>query len=109
MNKTKSELLEHYARATPHRFCQFDCFLNVGEGDDIVKPDKDGDSLFNGETYELMSGQVAVRVLITPETAKEDALRALEKIRDWIDRDGFKSIRDLESSPSMATIRTSPF
>jgi hypothetical protein len=83
---TKAELLDHYATREPTRFLQFDAFANVGP-DTIVRPDQDGDSLFRTETFELMTGLPAVRVLITPGTSKEKALQLLDKIKDWIGRD----------------------
>lgn len=87
---TKKELLDHYARRAPQTFYQYDCFVNIGEGDCVMQPDEDGDTTFTSVTYELMSG-VPVRVLINPEGAtKGDVLRALCKIMEFIDKDGFK-------------------
>ena len=84
--KAKKEKLLHYADRDAENFFQFDAFTEVEPGDDIVRPDDDGDCLFSGVTTELMSG-VPVRVLIVPGVTQETALRALKKIQDWIERD----------------------
>lgn len=76
---TQEDLLKHYANRDPRRFIQFDCFCNVEPGDPIIVPDNDGDSEFILETYELMSGEPTVRILILPGTTKKDAIRVLRK------------------------------
>ena len=53
-----------------------------------MRPDRDGDCMFAGNTQELMTGLTNVRVLITPETSQGDVLRALKKVRKWIKQDG---------------------
>ena len=87
-HQLKSQLLNHYARRSPTLFHQFDAFTGVEPGDPIVVPDDDGDSLF-GEimTQELMSGGPSVRVLITAGTDKAAAIRALQKLTDFVERD----------------------
>ena len=83
---TKGDLLEHYAGKEPKPFIQYDCFVDA-KPDDVMSPDADGDGLFCLDTHELMYGS-SVRVLITPETSRGDAIRALRKIRKWIKDDG---------------------
>lgn len=85
MKKTKGELLEHYAGKDPTAFYQFDGFAGV-HGDDVLRPDDDGDSIMGGGTYELMTGAYAVRVLVTRGTPEAVAVRLLKKIRKSIKR-----------------------
>lgn len=73
----KTELLEKYAHKTPRAFCQFDGF----RGHPLNGFD---DELYTGWTDELMSGGPSVRILITPNTPKKDALRLIKKLRQWI-------------------------
>ena len=61
-------------------------FTNVGDGDSVVTPDHDGDSLFQSNTTELMTGCVDVRVLIVPGTSAETVVRALRKVASWAER-----------------------
>jgi hypothetical protein len=82
---TKAELLARYAEKIPCRFAQFDVFTNQGGGDDVMRPDDDGDCLFSGLTTELMTGLYAVRVLVTEGTPTSEALRALQKITAWVE------------------------
>ncbi len=84
--KTKTELLSHYAKKDPRAFRQFDGF-QVGSGDDVMRPDDDGDCLMGASTCELMTG-ADVRVLIPADTASADAITLLRKIITWIERDG---------------------
>ncbi len=81
---TKGDLLEHYAEKKPYPFVQFDFFSNVAKWDSVMHPDRDGDCVFKGPTYELMSGNSAVRILIRPDVSRKDALRGLSKIAGWI-------------------------
>jgi hypothetical protein len=87
MDKAKLEKLQHYASRDLTRFTQYDVGLHSSY-DDMFPPDKDGDTLSGGRTDELMTGTYGVRVLITDGTSKTDALRALEKVRKWIEKDG---------------------
>jgi hypothetical protein len=78
----KKELLGHYGRRKPKRFIQYDGFADV-EADYVMQPDKDGDTFFCRETYELMRGS-QVRVFLDPDASDETVLRLLVKIRDWV-------------------------
>jgi len=88
---TKDQLLQHYARRPPQRFTQLDGFTGVRFDDvmrgDEMHGDKDGHALMCSETYELMSGVYAVRLLVTAGTQKHDVLALLDKMRRWIARD----------------------
>ena len=86
----KGNLLEHYAGKEPCAFRQYDGFV-VGQGDDVLRPDADGDSLSSRETMELMTGCPEVRVLCSPGCTYDEALRLLKKIRRWIKKDGPKA------------------
>ncbi len=83
---TKDQLLQHYARRQPQRFTQLDGFTGV-TFDDVMHPDEEGHALMCGETYELMGGIYAVRLLVTAGTQKHDVLALLDKMRRWIARD----------------------
>ncbi len=87
METQKQELLAHYAAREPKEFYQFDGFnyptgMMGYRGD---HEDADGDELYCGRTYELMHG-ATVRILITPNTSKEDAVRLLKKLTAWIEK-----------------------
>ena len=75
--------LAHYATRDPKRFLQMDGFQVKGDGDDIMRPDKDGDCLFSIGTTELMAG-ATVRVLIPEETDPKVAIRHLKKFTKWL-------------------------
>lgn len=90
MAKTKGELLEHYAGKPVTAFYQYDGFVIAGRGDDVMRPDRDGDCLMGGTTHELMSGGPAVRILVTRGTSRKDAVRLLKKLRRWIKQGGFR-------------------
>lgn len=76
---TRDELLAHYARREPVAFMQFDGFSGVPL-EDVTTPDQEGDAVMAGETFELMSGAYAVRVLISRGTDAPTAERLLTKI-----------------------------
>ena len=84
---TQDQLLQHYARSQPKRFAQIDGFANVPPWS-AMGDDSNAGAIFGGETYELMSGAYAVRVLITEGTKAKVALALLDKIKEWIKRDG---------------------
>jgi len=86
---TTLDLLEHYGRREPCLFLQFDGHKVVGR-DDVLRPDENGHSVTSGLTYELMSGRVAVRVLIPKDVADADAVALLLKIAHEIERDGLQ-------------------
>jgi hypothetical protein len=87
MPKAKREKLLHYVHRDAEEFFQFDAFTGIEPGDDIIRPDDDGDCLCSGVTTELMTGNVSVRVLIVPGTTRKTTVRALKKIQGWIQRD----------------------
>jgi len=85
----KGDLLEHYAGREPNKFVQYDGFAK-NQADGIFNPDKDGDTLFSGDTWELMGG-AGVRLLIDPELGRADILRLLAKISKQIKREWVKT------------------
>jgi hypothetical protein len=76
--KTKDELLAHYATKEPKRFIQFDGF--DWPGDQLADP-KTGLAVLRGETWELMCG-ADVRVLIDPGA---DHVRVCQMLRNVLD------------------------
>ena len=50
-------------------------------------PDNDGDCLLSRGTWELMTSCPEVRVLIPPNTKRNDAIRLLKKITKWLERE----------------------
>jgi len=87
MSAAKIDKLLHYSERSLTEFNQFDVFTEVEPGDPIVKPDKDGDSVFGGSTKELMTGAPTVRVLILPGASPEAIKGALKKITSWIEKE----------------------
>ena len=87
MSEGKADKLLHYCNREPKQFVQFDVFTNVKGCDPIVQPDSDNDSMFCVITTELMTGNVSVRVLITPGTSQETVTRALRKISAWAEEE----------------------
>ena len=84
--KTKGELLEHYSKKEPNLFLQLD-------GDSSGEKIKDGEVIGQSgiaisarDTYELMSSCPDVRVLINPNTRKEDIEKILTTIIDYINK-----------------------
>ena len=75
MNKTKQELIEEAARKPVRKFLQMDGFMNV-EGDSIMRPDADGDTVSFGESDELRNLHDIVRVQI-PWDADAGAVRRI--------------------------------
>ena len=80
-----SEKLSHYARRDPKCFLQLDGFHVTHGGDDVMRPDEDGDCLHASSTIELMHG-AAVRVLIPEDTDRKTAIRQLKKLAKWLKR-----------------------
>lgn len=79
------------------KIVQMDGHRPPAPGDPFVYPDDDGDCLLGGNTIELcrsLSLDMPVRVFIHPGAQKEDVLRLLEKIRDWVQQDGVDAIRE---------------
>jgi hypothetical protein len=72
----KDELLKKYEEEKPTPFLQFSS---------IVKPDSDNCYDVNSDVvYELIGNSPNVRLLITPETPKEEIIGSLIKIIYWI-------------------------
>jgi hypothetical protein len=82
----RATLLLKAAPKPIRKFLQLDGFDDMW-GDNVTKPDKDGDVLFGGETYELNRSGNPVRVLVHEGTPKATVLRLLTKIGDWVERD----------------------
>lgn len=84
--RTKVDLLRHYATKEPRHFYQIDGFYpSTGALDDLQDPD--GDELIGQHTFELMNGASAVRVLATPGADPGVVARILRKAADGIERD----------------------
>jgi hypothetical protein len=81
---SKGDLLEHYCQKEPVPFIQFDDITDSNPLDSFIEPDEDGDFLSVTDTWELMSGTPAVRVLIRPGLSKKMVSKALQKIAKWI-------------------------
>lgn len=88
---TKQDLLDHYDRLDgPVPFLQYDGFVQMW-GDSVAQCDSDGDALFWGTTYELMSGGVPVRILVSERASAEDVIRILRKVAHLIKEVGLQS------------------
>jgi hypothetical protein len=83
MERVKTELLKKYESRKPNLFIQYDGFHLPSGGDDIMVPDDKGYWCSSNLTYELMGG-ANVRVLICPNTPKENVLELLEEIMGFI-------------------------
>ena len=84
--KTKEELLDEAREKPVRKFIQYDIFFDVGSFDPIVRPDKDGDSVFRGRTFELNRSNT-LRVFVPENSHPDDVVRGLNKVIDWIERD----------------------
>jgi hypothetical protein len=93
----KAELLAKYAQRQALLFHQFDGFLDSA---DDFSDQGDGDSIFSRSTYELRKG-IDVRIQILDGTTKEDAVRILRKMVDWIDRDGLHHMETGQPAPEL--------
>ena len=78
-----ADKLSHYTRRDPKCFLQLDGFHVTHEGDDVMRPDEDGDCLNATQTIELMCG-ATVRVLIPGDTDHRGAIRQLKKLAKWL-------------------------
>ena len=78
-----ADKLSHYSRRDPKTFLQLDGFHVTHGGDDVMRPDEDGDCLHASPTIELMHG-AAVRVLIPGDTDRTVAIRQLKKLAKWL-------------------------
>lgn len=81
---SKEKLLEQYAKKDPVSLIEFDGFSDEKTFDNIVAPDEDGYCLFSHCKWELMRAYWNVRVMIRPDTPKEDILAMLSNITTWI-------------------------
>ncbi len=78
---SKAQLLAKYIDRPVTQFKQYDVDLNAQND----YSDKDGDSLSNMMTYELLDG-ATVSVFIRPSEKKSDILRGLFKLADYVNR-----------------------
>lgn len=87
MDKTLfANKIAHYARCEPKHFLQLDGHFLPAGGDDIMRPDDDGDWLSMGPTVELMHG-ATTRVLVPLDTDLDVVVRQLKKISKMLRRD----------------------
>jgi len=87
-DKQKQILLRKYSQKPVSHFAQLDGFdVGIDGGDDVMRPDKEGDWLSGGNTSELMSGGPNVRILISEGTSKQVALRLIQKLVGWLEVD----------------------
>ncbi len=86
MNKALfGEKLAHYAKREPKHFLQLDGFYLPHGGDDLMRPDDDGDAICAQGTVELMHG-ATVRILIPGDADPKVAARQLKKLAKWFKR-----------------------
>jgi len=79
------DLLRKYFHAGFRPYNQIDLFAGAAS-DSVVHPDKDGDAMFGGRTWELMHSAPTIRLLIPPDAHLADVLRGLRKVRKLIKR-----------------------
>ncbi len=86
-DEQKCLLLTKYAEKKPTTFGQLDAFV-IGKdgGDDVMRPDPDGDCLMGGITTDLMDG-ADVRILIRRGTSGVNAVRLIGKLVEWLESD----------------------
>ena len=110
MRKSKGELIEHYCSKKPTAFYQVDFFMDCPP-DPVMDPDKEGDALTAGQTFELMNG-AGIRVLISTNVSHKDITRGLTKIiklvstkrmkgnlREWKQRQAFLIQDEIDDVP----------
>ena len=86
--KLRARLLAEAADKPIRRLIQYDCFLNIGDGDDVMRPNKDGDCVMSLATLELRrSGGDMIRVHVPPNVNRREAARALRAIARWAQKD----------------------
>ncbi len=78
---SKAQLLAKYIDRPVTQFKQYDVDLNAQND----YSDKDGDSLSNMMTYELLEC-ASVSIFINPREKKSDILRGLFKLADYVNR-----------------------
>lgn len=77
--------LAHYSSREPKHFLQLDGHYLPRGGDDVLRPDSDGDAVSAAGTVELMYG-ATVRVLIPHDADVLVAARQLKKLAKWLKR-----------------------
>lgn len=82
---TKAILLKEAEKKPVRKFVQYDVFTHA-ERDDVMNPDRDGDTTSWGITDELRNTD-CIRLQFTPDTSPLDVLKALKKIGASIERD----------------------
>ena len=90
--ETKQQLIEKAKTKGIHQRISYDCHLNT-EIDDVMTPDKDGDSLFKHTDLELCNFE-GVRLQFAHNANVTDVLRAIDKIKSWITQEANISFRD---------------
>jgi hypothetical protein len=88
MERSKEDILESYKSRDLNLFIQYDCLDHQDGDDDLMKPGKEEHCVTSGLTYELMSKEPDVRVLIPAGTSMETALRLIDKIKESISKSG---------------------
>jgi len=86
MNTLQQELLEAASRKPIKKFLQFDVFQRMPEGDDIIRPDDDGDCLMAVESYELKNVN-ELRVFVPVNRTAKEIIRGLKKVIECIEAD----------------------
>jgi hypothetical protein len=109
---TKDELLAKYAEGSRvvRGFLQLDGWrIAPGDEDHIMQPDADGDACFSRSTYELRAspGNLVVRVQIHEGAQKEETLRLLRKLTDWLEQD-WESMPALKPEWNGVIVRRDP-
>lgn len=80
------QLLQRYSVSETRRFIQFDALVGITPGKDCFNGDEDGHLICWGEAIGPMSAVSPVRVMIRPETTKQEALALLEKILETVEQ-----------------------
>lgn len=84
MNKALfGNTLARYASCEPMHFLQLVGYYVPGEGNDCMRPDRDGDVIEASRTVELMHGR-SVRALIPYDADPIMAARQLKKLAKWL-------------------------
>jgi hypothetical protein len=85
LESKRHELLVEAAKKPIRKLIQFDCFFD-SVGDDVTISDQDDDALFSATVFDLRNMD-CLRVTLPVGTKREDALRGLGKIVQWIRSD----------------------
>ena len=86
--KIHIERVKHAITGDVHAFTQYDGFMLEHDGDCVMRPDKDGDCLMSGSTFDLRhsGSDLAVRVQIHKGTSHADAVRLMKKLTKWVEK-----------------------